>query len=54
MKGHFKKGRDCRRHKLTTDERRRGWKRTFEDAMLNKPWLLHWLRQKVKQTMRKL
>jgi hypothetical protein len=39
----FRKGRDLRRHRLTTEERRRGFERTFNRAMYEAPWLLLWL-----------
>jgi hypothetical protein len=53
MKGHFKKGRDRRRHKLTTKERRKGFATTFQKAMYEKPEWLLWLRNKIRAARRK-
>jgi hypothetical protein len=54
MKGRFKKGRDRRRHKLTREERYRGFATTFRRAMNDEPWLLHWLRERVRASRRKI
>src|SRR5262249_9376933 len=52
-KGHFRKGRDRRRHKLTREERYRGFVTTFRRAMDHEPWLLLWLRNRLRATCRK-
>jgi hypothetical protein len=48
----FRKGRDFRRHQFTTEERRRGFERTFNRPMYEAPWLLLWLRNKLRATCR--
>jgi hypothetical protein len=50
--GRFKKGKDRRRHKLTRAERRRGFVATFRKAMNEEPWLLLWLRNKLRASRR--
>jgi hypothetical protein len=48
----FRKGHDPRRRQFTTAERRRGFERTFNRAMYEAPWLLLWLRKKLRATCR--
>jgi hypothetical protein len=51
--GRFKKGRDPRRHQLTTEDRRKGFAKTFNLAMYERPELLLWLRNKLRASRRK-
>jgi len=45
----FKPGPDSRRHKFTRQECREGGKAGFHTLMVEKPWLLLWLRKKLRR-----
>ena len=44
----FRKGRDPRRHRFTTAERRQGFWTTWRLAMYDRPELLLWVRKRLR------
>jgi hypothetical protein len=51
-RGHFKKGRDPRRHALTFEDRRRGGQAAWLKLMNEAPHLLRWLQKRIDRTAR--
>lgn len=49
MNGRFKKGDDPRRHSFSKDECSLGGRKGFQTIMNEKPYLLLWLRKKLRK-----
>jgi hypothetical protein len=52
-RGHFKRGKDPRRHRLTQAERPRGGQTTWRKFMDESPWMLSWLQRRIDATRRR-